>query len=441
MWIGGESFLTRVYMNNPNFKSLVARSCQLFVFSALCVLATGTQLTAKDLQVWVCIGQSLMNGPVGNIEILTSSEHDTDIIEYVRGATNSGFQSIADVRLQRARISPAEVFSREIWDYGEGDIVIIRISPGGHSITAFLDEERRLVPKKSDNVNLWPYWIDFTEEKIDWLRAQGNTVTLRGVMMFQGSSDRNSTYSTYYEEHLRRLVADARSELGENLRWLQVVSPTWNTGEHVLRVQTAQRTVANSVEDMEYVESDNPLGTPIVFTDGTHPDLASTERIGVVMARAWVNCFPTYRNFMFGSGYGDSLSNPEHDVDGDGASLLEYAMGGDMTRYDLVEWVPELIHENEETFLDVVVRDNDADSIHLDAEFTVSLDSPLWDAGLEAIHSSQVGVPTGFVRKRYTSPLNSEGLKSQFARVSVESIFDPVIPDATVPLTSNMVVR
>ena len=112
-----------------------------------------------------------------------------------------------------------------------------------------------------------------------------------------------------------------------------------------------------------------------------------------------------------------------------------------MTRYDLVEWVPELIHENEETFLDVVVRDNDADSIHLDAEFTVSLDSPLWDAGLEAIHSSQVGVPTGFVRKRYTSPLNSEGLKSLFARVSVESIFDPVIPDATVPLTSNMVVR
>lgn len=131
------------------------------------MLAIGTQLAAKDLQVWVCIGQSLMNGPVGNVEILTSSEHDTDIIEYVRGATNSGDQSIADVRLQRARISPAEVFAREIWNDGEEDIAIIRVSAGGYSITAFLDEERRLVPKKSNNVNLWPYWIDFTEQKID----------------------------------------------------------------------------------------------------------------------------------------------------------------------------------------------------------------------------------------------------------------------------------
>jgi hypothetical protein len=259
--------------------------------------------------------------------------------------------------------------------------------------------------------------------------------------MFQGSSDRNSTYSTHYEEHLRRLVADARAELGEELRWLQVVSPTWNTGEHVLRVQAAQRTVANSLHNMEMVESDNPLGTPIVFSDGTHPDLASTERIGVVMARAWVDSFPTYRNFMFGSGYGDSLSNPTHDVDGDGASLLEYAMGGDIARYGLAEWMPELIHENEETFLDVVVRDNDANSIHLDAQFTANLDSPMWYAGLEAIHSSQVDVPSGFVRKRYTSPLEPEGLNSQFARVSVESIFDPILPDMTVALTSNMVVR
>ena len=232
--------------NNLNLKSLVARSCRLLAFSTLCVLASGTQLAAKNLQVWVCLGQSLMNGPVGNVEILTSSEHDADIIEYVRGATNLGGQSIADVRLQRVRISPGEVFAREIWNYGEEDIAIIRISPGGYSITAFLDEERRLVPKKSDNVNLWPYWIDFTEQKIDWLREQGDTVTLRGVIMFQGSSDANSTYSTYYEEHLRRLVADARAELGEDLRWLQVVSPTWNTGEHVLRVQGAQRTVARA---------------------------------------------------------------------------------------------------------------------------------------------------------------------------------------------------
>lgn len=158
------------------------------------------------------------------------------------------------------------------------------------------------------------------------------------------------------------------------------------------------------------------------------------------MARAWVDSFPTYRNFMCGSGYGESLSNPAHDVDGDGASLLEYAMGGDIARYDLAEWMPELIHENEETFLDVVVRDNDADSIHLDAQFTASLDSLQWDAGLEAIHSSQADVPSGFVRKRYVSPLEAE-LKSQFARVSVESIFDRLIPDMTVALTSNMVVR
>jgi hypothetical protein len=52
-------------------------------------------------------------------------------------------------------------------------------------------------------------------------------------------------------------------------------------------VQTAQRDVTD--EDTSGLsfraEADNPLGTTIVFTDGTHPDAASSERIGVVMAQ------------------------------------------------------------------------------------------------------------------------------------------------------------
>lgn len=309
-------------------KSWMTYSLGLFIFSLLT-----TDAQSRDWQVWVLIGQSLMNGPVGEVATLTNSSHDGDILEYVRGMDANGVQTVEDVYDSKGRTGPAEVFARRFWVYGERDIAIIKISPGGYSIAAFLAEDRRLEPKKSSNVDLWPYWVDVVQGKLDWLASNGDSATLRGIVMFQGSSDRNTAYINVYEEHLRRLIADTRSYLHRpTLRWLQIVSPTWSPGNSInIQLQSIQRSVVTDLENADFVESDNPLGVPLVFTDGTHPDLAGSERIGVVAADKWVDAFPTYLTY----------SNKN------GGSLIEYATGkADDSLHSvctIVETVPEIL--------------------------------------------------------------------------------------------------
>ena len=49
---------------------------------------------ARDWQVWVFIGQSLMNGPVGDVSDLSDSSHDGEILQYVRGLDSNRIQNI-----------------------------------------------------------------------------------------------------------------------------------------------------------------------------------------------------------------------------------------------------------------------------------------------------------------------------------------------------------
>ena len=85
--------------------------------------------------------------------------------------------------------------------------------------------------------------------------------------MFQGSSDRNSTFINVYEEHLQRLISDTREYLNRpTLPWLQVVSPTWSPGNSVnVQLQSIQRSVVADFENAVFVESDNPMRIPLVL--------------------------------------------------------------------------------------------------------------------------------------------------------------------------------
>ena len=275
-------------MKNQNIFSILIRRTVGMSWRAysICVLFFSlltTDALSRDWQVWVFIGQSLMGGPVGEVAVLTDDSHDGEILEYTRGRglDSNKIRSIEDVHLSKGQVGPPEIFARRLWEYGERDIAIIKIAPGGYSITAFLSEDRRLTPKKTNNVDLWPYWVDVVQGKLDWLVSQGDSATLRGIVMFQGSSDRTSTFISVYEEHLRRLIVDTRSYLNlPLLPWLQIVSPTWSPGNITnSQLQSIQRSVVAEFESASFVESDNPMGIPLIFTDGTHPDLASTPPV------------------------------------------------------------------------------------------------------------------------------------------------------------------
>jgi hypothetical protein len=349
---------------------------------------------ARDWQVWVFIGQSLMNGPVGDVSDLSDSSHDGEILQYVRGLDSNRIQTVSDVHDSRGRVGPAEVFARQMWTYGERDIVIIKISPGGYSIAAFLDEERRLEPKKSNNADLWPYWVDLVAGKLEYLESSGSSATLRGVVMFQGSSDRNSTFINVYEEHLSRLIADTREYLeSPDLRWMQIVSPTWSSANSInMRLQSIQRSVASSIENADFVESDAPLGIPLVFTDGTHPDLASSERIGIVTANHWVDVFPTYMNH----------SNKY------AVSLLEY-----MTT--LADMNPTVIVGTDPLVVEAPIRTNDALGLFVKGEFSHDLQE--W-IEIDGLITSELD--SGFSKFRYDAPVSLKKHNAQFFRFNVD---------------------
>jgi len=313
-----------------------SRIVRLFSFLASIVFVwSATVGYAKEYQMWVCIGQSLMDGPLVAPTELTDSSFDSEILEYKHGRPLRDYNTVSDVIASYGRISPAQIFARRLYELGERDIVIVRVSRGGHSITAFLDESRRIVPKKASNHDLWPLWVDFAKEKIAFLESEGHAVKLRGVVMYQGSSDGAPVFTPHYEEHLRRLKIDARERFGMgDLKWYQIRSPNWgSTATNI--IQAAQ--VTNSEEDPhgEWISSDFPLGVPNVFLDGTHPDLLSTERMGVSWADGLFERFPTFRSYMSLSGALAHAGDLSYDPDGDGlGAFQEYAFGGSLDESD-----------------------------------------------------------------------------------------------------------
>tara|TARA_B110001469_G_scaffold117373_1_gene123284 strand:- start:2675 stop:3868 length:1194 start_codon:yes stop_codon:yes gene_type:complete len=317
-------------------------------------------LFATEYQMWVTIGQSLLDGPISDELILTSADHDSEILEYKYGRPLKDYNTVADVIASYGQVSPAEVFARRLFEKGERNIVLVRLSPGGHSITAFLDESRCLVPKKSSNLECWPLWVDFAKDKIDFLEGQGHTVVLRGVIMFQGSSDGSSTYSSSYEEHLRRLKADARERFGmPELQWLQVRSPDWG-GYHAGIVRVAQVQVTEEDPYAKWISSDSPMAVANVFLDGTHPDMFSSERIGVTWADGLFERFPTFRSYMAYAGLLDYVNDFVYDSDSDGVgAYLEYAFGGDLTSSDFGNMPRICVDLDGDPYYEIIVRVDD----------------------------------------------------------------------------------
>ncbi|MEO0797226.1 MAG: sialate O-acetylesterase [Verrucomicrobiota bacterium] len=257
-----------------------------------------------EWQVWVFIGQSLMGGPSGDSTTYTTYDDDGDILEYTMGEPNNGYQTVQVVKARRERLSPSQVFARRmVQEHNEKNVCIIRCSPGGFSITAFIAEERREVEKKENNVDLWPYWVDLAREKIDFLVRNGDTVNLRGVIMFQGSSDRTAPFAEHYGTHLKRLKEDTRERFGiHDLPWMQIRSPIGgiNSGWRRGPVHDAQEAESDSDRYAKWISADSPLGLENYFPDRVHPDPASAERIGVLAADAWVENFDGNHSMSLG---------------------------------------------------------------------------------------------------------------------------------------------
>lgn len=251
------------------------------------------------------MGQSLQHG-VANVNPVNvvSDTYDHKVIEFRTDQTNFGKPTQDRIRFITVddKFSPANAFARRMYQqHNMRDIVIAVAAFGGHGITRFLDPARRVEAPLDGGNDRHDECVDFINGAVRALQHGGHTVNFRGFNWFQGSSDGASQeLKDAYQTHLERVVADFRAEVDiatTSTKWLVTRSPqggqnsNWpSSGDERHR---AQETVASNDSNAAWHSCDDPLGTTNVFSDGTHPDGDSTERIGCAMADAWVSNFGT----------------------------------------------------------------------------------------------------------------------------------------------------
>ena len=279
----------------------------LFLFTATLTAHRGLPSYTSglvDYQVWVIAGQSLVAGSTGVTYTVTGNV-DKSVIhqsfpDWTIANPWSDSATADDIfTADGSSWGPEVGFARWLVQNGEKNVVVIKVAQGSHSIENFLDSPRQL-NAAAGGTDMYERLHVTVDAGLAKLRQRGNTATLRGFVWFQGRANQNdATRATNYGTHLERLITDVRSELDggsvPNLPWITVVSPTWanasGDGSRLATVQGYQRSVTAATNSAVSVESDSPLGTAIVFSDGTHPDSASTERIGRVAAQSFIDNF------------------------------------------------------------------------------------------------------------------------------------------------------
>lgn len=266
-------------------------------------------MNKKEYNLFCFLGQSLQHGvDAVNPTNVQNDANDNEIIEFRTDQRNYGKPTLDRLRNNTlssgetlsSRFSPANAFARRMYQvHGLRNIVIAVMAFGGHGITRFLDPSRRLVTPADSGADRYDECIDFIDGVERNLKHGGSDVNFRGFVWWQGSSDgANQSLKDNYQTHLERVVADYRTNTNigsSDSNWLIARSSqggtnsNWpSTGDERHR---AQETVGTNDLNAAWTSVDNPLGTTNVFSDGTHPDASSTERIGTVMADAWVSSF------------------------------------------------------------------------------------------------------------------------------------------------------
>lgn len=257
----------------------------------------------RSVSVFLAMGQSLMRGrSTDSTSLCTSAANDWRFHEHHPWADDGEVLSAADWRrLPGTRgAGPTLAFMRQFYGATGKIPLVIKCGYDSHGITRFLPPELRLSEPLDDGSDKYIEVPEYSNGAIGGLRAGGYEVVFEGFLWWQGSADGASAeLKANYAQHLRNVLAYYRSQVAgatATTPWLIVRSPqgginsNWPAGGD--ERHRAQETVGDDDPYSSWVSSDYPLGTENTFIDGTHPDSASAERIGVVMATEWLAHYP-----------------------------------------------------------------------------------------------------------------------------------------------------
>ncbi|MEO0796891.1 MAG: sialate O-acetylesterase [Verrucomicrobiota bacterium] len=265
-----------------------------------------TPIRIEDARAWnvvICMGQSLMNGPSSQSFANVDRGNDHRLIELTNGKQN-GVYTFAE-RMNSTGFPDDYNFGlnvsagRQLAKLGVSNLVTLKHAVGGHSITAFIPEADRLEPIPGGQFDQSVRAVEGFEDAFKRLGQFGATINLLGFVWFQGSSDRSdANLYNNYEAHLNSLLSHYRTNVSladANTPWLIGRSPNWQApnvpATGLQAVRDAQEAVGAADANAVTVSIDDPLGVAITYSDGTHPEPASSERIGIVLGNAFHSNF------------------------------------------------------------------------------------------------------------------------------------------------------
>lgn len=236
----------------------------------------------KHLVLWLCIGQSNQLGYIDDSSYYTSVGDDKRLLIWdVSGGNPPNYAqkstewvSLADYPsmpygTEKGFIRRYSRLMNEGATYG-----VFKFAIGGRAISWFYDSA------------VSNYWDEIKAElatAIATAEADGYFVEIRGLDFLQGYSDAiDETLAAAYEQNLRDLIDDYRSEFGELIVALADHPADGTNAEYGDVVRNAMSAVASSTPRCEVASTDG-----VVYTaDDTHYESKSKELIGMRMANA-----------------------------------------------------------------------------------------------------------------------------------------------------------
>lgn len=259
-----------------------------------------TNRTVRHTTLYFFMGQSLMYGAIaGGLSLVTSTAHDPKLVEYDSVRPGLEFLRFSDwVKVSTPwEVGPSVAFMRTL---AENGIVGVSVKCGydSHGITRFIPPELRVTAPLDVGQDRYTLNLAMFNGAISRYRALGHTVSVGAFVWWQGSADGASPeLKSAYGTHLERVIAYYRLNVvgASAAPWIIIRSPQGGIGSNwpVLgdARHRAQESVAEADGNAVWISPDFSLGQEAVYTDGTHPDQATTERVGRAAALKYIERF------------------------------------------------------------------------------------------------------------------------------------------------------
>lgn len=258
------------------YKISVILGCLFFV--TIAGIAQDKTHKVKDLpaDIFLLIGQSNMAGvgPIGSLDTITLKNaylfNDKNEWENVKSTETESTNRYSSVKkASKQKLSPGYTFAKKMAFYTGKAIGIVSNARGGTTISWWQKGY-----EGENDFNLYEEAVARAKAAL----AATPGAKIKGIIWHQGEGDNSKTSGEYYLQRLSKLVADLRTDLGDNnIPFIAGEVGKWNN--RGLSVNPKIRLVKDSIPNADNVTSDGLTSINLEKND-PHFDTYSQRVLG-----------------------------------------------------------------------------------------------------------------------------------------------------------------